>query len=445
MKKQVNIAAVLLASMLFSPALSRADGMAFKGGDFSALAPVTEDEQVAVIVHRNGVQKMILAINFQAEKDEKALWILPLPGTPGQTRVDVLEAFPRFLGRDPLGNARRRLNETFALIACSQLYPAIPMALMPTLAGVKQSSGSVLVHEEVDKHGIHVEVITADSLEALTAYLQKKEVNLQPDQLKTFGPYLSKKYTLILAWISSLQELQEAFPDYKKESAFSLGRRPCLYVEFPTEKAFFPLRPTSAYGKEMVPVRLYVMDYVEPETSPALKELLKVSYFVQRKWYDDTAPKRFIADLPAKNIPYTYISVNTAAENFTDDLWFMPTTPKSIWYAGQIEALGEKGALAFALVLIALFSYVSAGLAGLWLFGRWKEFALFGLWNLLTLYGLSIALRRAGGERGEKLRALAKNWHGQPVPRASLFLARFALIFICLTVIVWQLLRLPLG
>jgi hypothetical protein len=85
-------------------------------------------------------------------------------------------------------------------------------------------------------------------------------------------------------------------------------------------------------------------------------------------------------------------------------------------------------------VLIALLSYVTAGLVGLSLFGRWRGYAGLGLWNLLTLQAVSVATRRRPRER----------WNEGEAGRKA-FVRRFTFLYVLLCLALELVARLPLG
>ena len=379
-----------------------ADGVAFKGLDWGSLTPALENEQIAAINHRDGVQRMIIAINFDAADDEQALWVFPVPGRPEAVSVDIQDTFPRFLGRDPAAIARTTISKTMTCVRAWQLYPLLVegLGLLPHLG----RGGDVGVHDRIEKWGIRAEVLTADSPPALHEYLTSQGAVLAGGQLVTVEPYLDGQHVLVVAWISSPRKVREAFPDIERH-AVAAGRCPCLYAEFPTEHAYFPLKPTSAYGDAVVPFRLWVTGFVEPQTQAiAVREGVSVDYF-RRVGFGRAELERWARGLPADVVAYTRV---------TGDLWFVPANPRHIRYADAIRDMGQSGlSIPLLLLLTAVLSFVSGGFAGLLTVRRWRRPAMLGLWNMVTLYGLYIALRDrdlAGGTNGGTSRKLRSEY-----------------------------------
>jgi len=424
---------LFLASTALFQCPAFADGMLFKGRDRLALSPLRPGEQVAAIIHRDHRQKMVIALRFQLEEQDKALWMFPVPGTPDTTRLELVDSFPRFGGRDIRSDAAFDCYLLMALVRATQFWPV----LFEGEAVRFFLKSGVAVHSEVNKWGIHAETITANSMEDLAAHLREKKAGIPAEHLRSFQPYLSGQHVLVVAWISSEQELLEAFPEYEKQRVPGAVRQPAVYIEFPTERAYYPLRATSAYGDETVGVRLFLAGYMLPDAMPRLAGSLQTALYDQESAVQN-APKVFSEALPSGPFHYTAVSISSAASNFTNDLWFSPAkVPASYGVARAI--LKVRPTLFFLaaalLLLIAALSYVAAGLAGLWRGAPWRTYAYLGFWNLLTVAAMWIAIRFSG-ERGEEA-------------RKKKFLRAFTCIFVLLTVLLdwmfWLLLGAPQG
>jgi len=386
----------------------------------SSLRPIEEKEQRAAIVHRDGIEKLVIAINIEPDDHDKALWIFPVPGTPSEVKLDVLDAFPRFSGFDPRRAAAERVGLIMMLARATQVYPLIIDFIVFIGA-----SPEFRVHQEIEKCGVHAELITVDSADGLASYLQDREAPALGENLVTFEPYLSDDYVLVVAWIASREELLDEFPEYEARAATDDGRWPCLYVEFPTDRPFYPLRPTSAYGDEWVPVQLFVVDHVQAETDPSLAKKLRIFYYEQLE-VGEEEPEQFMAGLSPENVRYTTVEIRAPAKELVDDLWFSPVQPEGMDRAHLVlKVLNVWTIIPLAIVVVAAISYVSGGLTGLFLFGRWRVYARLGLWNLLSIWGLSAAISRKSGPIGDALRIKKTN-----------FLCFFSIVFTVITVMI---------
>jgi hypothetical protein len=430
------ILACVLSLAVSAPAL--ADGIAFKGHDISSWLSLLENEQVAAIHHADGVEKMILAINVDLKDEtDQALWIVPVPGTPDNVGVSIGDKFPRFFGYDPRQVAWSNIGVIATLLRATQGYPLLfeALSLLPHLG----AAGDIGVHAEVEKHGLRCETLTADSTQALCDHLRDQGVSIDPGELETLKPYLSGEHVLIATWIASRGKLLEDFPDLDS------GRPgaeiwPCILIQFPAEKAFFPLRPTSAYGDVKVPLRLCLSGFVKPQSAAPIVGQTRVRYY---RLDGDNArdATRILGAEQRGEFDYTSIRLDVEASAFTADMWFVPTEPATMRFADAVLAASKwPTRIATFVALWLIMSYVCAGLAGLAVWRRWKRPALLGFWNMLTIGGMVGGLKR---------HSLVDNFgtiHGldeRGVRRR--FIITFSLLFVVLSIVAQLALQTPLA
>lgn len=398
MNRHIWLLMIVLLFSLFWSLPAQADGKAW-GVDRSGVRPLRENEQRALIQHQNGIQKMILAIHLDMETDSRAVWMFPVPGKPTEVNVDLWDQFPEMRGYDSILAVREYVSIVYYFVRATQIYPMVTCIVLTGL-GSKGIGGdqslSVHVVKEVNKYGMTTKAIQADSISALADYFRQNQVNMPTEQLATFEPYLKGDYLFIVTWITSPEELKKVFPELSKDWPKRVGRRPCVYVQFPTPEIFYPMRPTAGYGKEIVPLTLYVLDYVQPASTLTLKNKLICNYF---RLDDDTElPPEFIDGTTAAKFRYTRITSRLPAEKFKEDLRFVPAPAyrqRFYDFLADVPTSGKIGVgMAIALFLIAVLSYVSSGIAGLWLHGQWGKYAKLGFYNLLTLIAYYWAVRR---------------------------------------------------
>jgi hypothetical protein len=429
---------VLVLMVVLWPSSALADGKAFgRVRDTSSYAPLAESEQRAAILYRDGIERLVIAVNLDLKAEEEALWIFPVPGTPEQTKLDLVDSFPVFKGENPFGSARNSLRAVMLAVRTTQIWPLLGELFLPfySLGG---HDGSYSVQTEIEKWGLHTEVVSVGSVEGLAEYMRDRKSQVAPEELRAFEPYLSGGYVLIATWVSSAEQVRKEFPQYTQRREME-GRWPCVYVEFPTKKAFYPLRPTSSYGDAWVVLTLFVMGYVRPETGSGTPPWARPSHF----WLDgppQAGPANFLSAMPNGRFPYSVVRCGCPANVYSEDLWFTEMRAPSTFYArlGASTSNPYVGVPVGAL-LIGLLSYVAGGLTGLMMFGRWKGYAAFGLWNLTSLLGLCLAVRHAKGEVGENVR----RGRGQGLWRVPFEIA-FSVIFLLASLLAWLLLSLPL-
>jgi hypothetical protein len=168
-----------------------------------------------------------------------------------------------------------------------------------------------------------------------------------------------------------------------------------VFVRFPADRIYFPLKPTQAYGNRTVPLLLTVNGFVTPVFPAGTGSRASVSYLEQDSYSPPATLKDFFNGQKEK-APFTYtkILLVVPAEEFTDDLWLDNVAPQEVstlsWMITYYPLIG--------IGLYILFSALAALLAGLIVFtrGSVKPARLLehGLWNCATLVGVVYATRR---------------------------------------------------
>jgi hypothetical protein len=401
--KNLRILLLIVVPILGIIETAFGDGVAFSGLDYSSMQPVREGEQRAVIVHRNGVEKMLIAVSLELEDEDKGLLIFPVPGNPNTVKLDVLDSFPAFEGVEVGDKAQSLSGKISQLVMATQIYPL--KSIMKSDLSIEHVvklgfDFNVFTHFEVEKWGVHTEAVRADSIEDLKGYLKEKGVGIETKELMAFEDYLSDKYVLILAWISSRKELLKEFKEYGKYETLSNNRWPCLYIEFATDRAFYPMRPTRSYGMQTIRIELTILDYVRTDGG------YRYAYTEYRRQQKEVknVPSKMKQDLSSEDIRYTRFILVERAKNLNNDLWFTQDTPQNVKNADLIVSI-LNNPFGFCVVLICIVSFLSwitAGLTGLVLFQRWKGYARLGLWNIFTLIGLCAASYKVKGIVGER-------------------------------------------
>jgi len=374
-----------------------------------------EERQLAAIHFEDGKQNMILAIDAGEIKEEQAVWIFPVPSQPEEVELDIVEGFPEYFGSDLEEEKNKAVGEMFIVLFASQPYfwPfAILMSVMngmvtgnvASINGLDYSEKGfqgVTVHEHIEKHGLTSELITAKESGQFYDYLYSKDLKLPVFVENTFNEYIGEDYSFVVSWVSDANELtkKQSLPQedyyynyyYDEPTRYPLG----IFVSFPTEKMFFPLKPTSVYGEKTVPVLLYVSNYVTPEIPSNLKNLTSIKYFIDDYYgktstEDNSVKKFFNGKDSLEKFKYTKINIESKAENFTEDLWINSAVPeKALFYESIINNFWF-----YTLIFFILLSCLASVFAAKIVFRENNPdllmFALFGLTNFLTLLGFAV-------------------------------------------------------
>jgi len=393
---------------LFSPTTSFADGMAYeRGKEPEPLHPLYQEEQWALIAHHNGIEHLLIAISIYPGQDEnEAFWLFSVPGRPDTVSIDLVDRFPVLRGEEAVRESRGALHAALWFARGAVINPALGAFIgIITIAqmSVDHASPGVRLHGAVEKHGLRAEVIRADSPDALATYLKDKGVEIAAKDLGAFEPYLNDKYVLIATHIASMEQLRAEFggllePGFRGTG----GRRPCVYVTFPTEHAFYPMRPTAAYGDARVAVDLTVIGYVRPQGDPAMLAKATCRSYVNdaadRELFPDGMLDAIAADAPLR---YTRVVLDCPASTFTSDLTFEPRRGLACWF--REFAASATGRWVVVLVSVLLIGYLSGGICGVVFFRRWHAHALYGLLGIFTAFLPAVLVFR---RRGKTLRGV---------------------------------------
>ncbi len=187
-----------------------------------------------------------------------------------------------------------------------------------------------------------------------------------------------------------------------------------VFLSFPAEKLYYPLKPTSVYGNRQVPATIHVMEYVEPELYPAIASGTVTSYHYQAHFRVKPEHENFFSPdqlrgIAAEGLRYTTIKINTPSRNLTEDLWVRRSVPFDVKAAESISV----HSFWYGLFFFVLCSGIAGLVAGKIAYSEEKVPAwrclVVGLFNSLTLAGVAYAVRFL--HEGER-KKLKKDFHG---------------------------------
>lgn len=126
----------------------------------------------------------------------------------------------------------------------------------------------IIIHEHIEKMGLATELVTAKDENTFYNYLEEKGLDLPPDSKLILNKYIGEEYTFVVSWIFDVEEFkkesatEDVYDRYGIYDSTSSLSTVGVSIKFPTEKIFFPLKPTSIYGSQKVPILIYVMDHI---------------------------------------------------------------------------------------------------------------------------------------------------------------------------------------
>ena len=258
------------------------------------------------------------------------------------------------------------------------------------------------MHESFTKFGVTAELISAPSSLAFQEYLAQRGLAAESGDFEVMDEY-PPDYSWVVYWISSPTEAERLmegaeYQAYDYDSQNPGIRTLGVSVFFPAEAIYFPLKPTSVYGSNRVPLLLYILDHVSPEPYKEIAGSTEVSLYVEKTGHVERFDKfrRFFGGKVREPISYTKIEINAAADDFVDDLWISPAPSVGVRLSDSIYFY----TWVWVVVLMVLCSLISALLAGLLVYRRYglspARFSMLGIFNVFTVLGVLFAFRFTG-------------------------------------------------
>ena len=402
-----RILAVFLILLLLFP-YAAADGMIFiEDRDMWYLQP--EQDQVAAIHYENGMENLLLAVSPGSSfNGTRAVWIFPVPAAPGQITTDVMKGFPFLTGK----NFEDTFSDAVGTAAAVEiLYAAFPVSLVggggailfgyfSGIGGATLSKAAeVQVYTRIEKMGVTTEVVSATDAGALKNFLVERGMEATYDDQGLLRDYIGKNYTFVITSIADVQKFREqeeqANADYNPIAGGRQRNQIGVFVRFPTDRIYYPLRPTAAYGSREVPVILYVTGYVTPGVYPEIRDGTEVTYYTQDYFHADSALVPFFnGRTEISPLKYTKIRITVPSDRFIADFWIDPSQPAGITSG---ESFMQVLPLATVLTYV-LFSALASLVAGMLVFKRKRAGAgmllIHGLWNCATFIGFAVATKK---------------------------------------------------
>ena len=438
---------ILLLSLLLMPSIVLADGIVIPPHD--PHLPLDENSQLVAINYQNGLEKMIISVNFDMKNYNEAVWIFPVPSDPNRVVIDIIDEFPRFYGTNVISEARRSVDDVIQETSYTQIYPIffVPVYIGGRLAApypetAKGALGGtiegVTVYEHIEKGGISTDIVTSKTAEALYDFLQMKGINAPRGSLPVFDHYIGLDYTFVVSYISS--------PEQRYQYGYPYRRQPGIFITFPTDKIYYPLIPTSVYGSKTIPVRIYVIGHVTPELYDEIYPYSRADYYVQR-YMSVGNLVNFFGNMNMERVKYTKVELSVPSKYFTQDLWFREGAPRKVNYAMSLYNVFSHELTMFILMTL-LISAITGGITGLIIFRDFKKYAILGLSNIFSIIGLAIAVAFVKTKKVDEAFKKKLRKEGLIVITADrrkfLFVFLFSILFLIVGYIVGYLLKIPM-
>ncbi len=231
---------IFLVSFSFFAKPALADGVVIRS-DPQKWDYADETNQQAFIKFENGLEKMIISVDFNKENNN-LVWLFPVPSNPDRVSIDVVKTFPLLMGEEISTKARKKTKEIKKYLQMTQLYTIPVLSLfdkkttplkndsMPQ--GFLEASESsdkdfdldVLVYEHLEKEGITSEIITAKTAAGLYDYLKNQGLKIEEGSIAVLNNYIGKEYSFIVSWINPQTKTVSAEEIKKNLSSYFLRR-----------------------------------------------------------------------------------------------------------------------------------------------------------------------------------------------------------------------------
>ena len=412
--------AVFLIFVLLIPTVA-ADGMTFRG-DTQLFNLQPEKEQAGAIFYENGYENMLLSVSLDWNTTgNRSVWIFPVPAAPEDISIDMLKGYPYLHGKWLEEEYYDTILQTIGTGAAYALFPfsgpSVSVYFMPRHGGPLSADiqQDIQVYQHVEKMGLTSELVTAENADAIERYLSGKGIVLPDGSKEILNEYSGKKYSFVITSVSNVTEFRSQFRGIQYHYATSeMADMLSVFVRFPTERAYFPLKLTSAYGTRIIPVTITVNGWVTPIVPDTIRagESIRTgdlwftragtvtTYFKQGSDSWDAKTEYIYPELRKftngrELIPaiYTKVRIYTPSSNFTDDLWFENNPPVDV----TIKDMIIQNKVLLGILIYLILSMLASLIAGLIVFrsGPVSKIWLIihGLWNCATVIGLIYATR----------------------------------------------------
>jgi hypothetical protein len=290
---------------------------------------VPEREQRAFIKWDGTREQLFVATRADATAGS-SLWIVPVPGAPVDVRAEPVASMPSVaFERAVVPSARRLLQEAGlqALFLDTGFLPGMCLFFLGCGEEPANKSTAVSVHAHTERLGMVVELLTGQSASALNAYLTAKKVPVRVESLHAIAPYIGAGYTLVCGWAA----------EPGSQAAVRAVR-----IEFPSRRAYFPLRPTRVYAGQ-VETGIYVRGWVYPRADSAMTDLV-CEHVVARpsETSDQVMARAGIAPISPGEVRERMTRMRLGAHPgaWTNDLELEAGAPAAICVADAIDQLG---------------------------------------------------------------------------------------------------------
>jgi hypothetical protein len=207
---------------------------------------VPEREQRAFIEWADGVETLFVAARSDPTADG-TVWIVPVRAAAAAVHAEPVDEFPVVTHYQTLAaRAEHQLRVAAAVAAIADTGGLLCPLFMP---GCASTPAPATEKSRVERLGMVVTVVSAESRAAIERYLDEQGVNRSAADLSPLNPYFGTPgFAFVCGWMA------------KRDTPATANG---LKISFPAPTIWFPLRPTRAYASPIETV-VYVRGFVKP-------------------------------------------------------------------------------------------------------------------------------------------------------------------------------------
>jgi len=276
------------------------------------------------ISYQNGLQKLILNINFYQEKSsaQKGLLIFPLPCSLNDVNLSLKKEIPRLYARDLNYELLEKIDNfnllsnvfSFLFSALSSPLPFIGIIYDGGTPGYYMTPQNT--HTQIIQYKISSELVKFDKINDFKTYLSSKSIYLDEKFDKIIGDYINHNYIFVLAYLNEPKTVRE------KHNFLCITSEMQLYIKFKSNKIYYPLKLSSIYDN-VINNNLFIFGFKSPQLYQEISKDTKIKYYSggSLKDTDDFFPSN------ALNYTWTGLEIKTNPKNLLYDLFIIDQIP----------------------------------------------------------------------------------------------------------------------
>jgi hypothetical protein len=276
--------------------------------------------------------------NMYQQNNKPLYWIIPIKSNCSDIKPYHYDKFSKDLEvlslADEAGNRIKTARDT---IAGFQLWPLLGKLIVKkekphsyygdsiglggnskglSFAASDSAMPSVKVYTTIESFGVETKILSSNSMEALDGYLADNGITLPENLKSTINGYLNSDYCFAVS---------KAVSHYSKDK---LG----ILLDFKTDKPFYPLYITSAYGQKFIGVKVWTDSGYTVKMGK--NKINNKDLYLKNDFTYGKDEETFFE----KGSVISQIEMYQMASTFTSDLYFEKSLGKDFWTHVRLDS-----------------------------------------------------------------------------------------------------------